>query len=71
MKNALIILILIAAAAAGWYVLVYEKPGPVEQLGRDIDQKIDQIKHGDETAVEKATRKTREATEEVKEKLEK
>ena len=40
-------------------------------MGRDIDQKIDQIKHGDETAVEKATRKTREATEEVKEKLEK
>jgi hypothetical protein len=71
MKKAVIVLIIVAAEAAGWYLFVYEKPGPVEQLGRDIDEGIEKIRYGDETAAEKAGRKTKEAVDDVKKELEK
>ena len=66
MKNVLIGLILVAALAAAWYMFVYEKPGAVEKIGRGVDETIDKIRYGDETTVEKATRKTKEAVDEVK-----
>ncbi|KPK39306.1 MAG: hypothetical protein AMJ69_05935 [Gammaproteobacteria bacterium SG8_47] len=66
MKNVLIVLILVAALAAAWYMFVYEKPGAVEKIGRGVDETIDKIRYGDETTVEKATRKTKEAVDEVK-----
>ena len=66
MKNVLTVLILVAALAAAWYMFVYEKPGAVEKIGRGVDETIDKIRYGDETTVEKATRKTKEAVDEVK-----
>lgn len=70
MKNILFILVLIAALAAGWYVFVYEKAGPIEKLGRGVDETVDKIKYGDESTMEKATRKTQEAVEDVKKDME-
>lgn len=71
MKNILIILMLVAALAAAWYVFVYEKPGAIEKVGRSVDETVDKIKYGDETTMEKATRKTKEAVEDVKKDREK
>lgn len=71
MKNVLFILILVAALAAGWYVFVYQKAGPIEKVGRGVDETIDKIQHGDESTMEKATRKTKEAVEDVKEDMDK
>jgi len=71
MKNLLFIVILAAALAAGWYVFVYEKAGPVAKIGRSVDETVDKIKYGDETTMEKATRKTQEAVEDVKKDIEK
>jgi cell division protein ZapA (FtsZ GTPase activity inhibitor) len=66
MKNILIILVLVVILAAAWYLFVYEKPGALEKAGQSVDQTIDKIKHGDETTMEKATRKTKEAVEDMK-----
>ena len=45
--------------------------GGAEKVGRQIDETIEKIKHGDEGPLEKAGRKTDEALAELKESLEK
>ena len=45
--------------------------GGAEKVGRQIDETIEKIKHGDEGPLEKAGRKTDEALARMKESLEK
>ena len=71
MKNVLIIIVIIAIAAGAYYFFIYEKPGPMEEFGRKVDEGIEKIQHGDETTMEKAGRKTMEAIEDAKKELEK
>ena len=69
MKKLLIILALAGVAAAVFYFGIYEKPGPLEQLGRDVDDTVKKVRYGDESAMEKAGRKIGEAAEDVKKEL--
>lgn len=52
-----------------FYVFIYEKPGPMEEFGSNVDERIEKIQHGDETSMEKAGRKTREAMDSVKKEI--
>ena len=63
MKKILIILILAAAAAAVFYFTVYEKGGAMEEFGRKMDDTLDRMQHGDESTMEKASRKLKESAE--------
>lgn len=69
MRKIVVVLILVVAVAIIWYVFVREEPGSAEQLGREIDETIEKIKYGDETTMEKAGRKTKEAIDDVKEEM--
>ena len=65
MKKILIIGAVIAVAIAIFYAFIYEKPGAMEEFGRSVDKSIEKIQHGDESTMEKAGRKTKEAIEGV------
>ena len=67
MKKILFLLILVLAAAAAFYLTVYEKEGTLEGLGRQVDESIEKIKYGDESTMEKAGRKLRETADELQE----
>jgi len=41
--------------------------GPLEKAGKEMDDAVDRIRHGDEGTLEKAGRETDEAIEEAKE----
>jgi len=64
MKKILIILILAAVAAGVFYFIVHEKEGTMEGFGRQMDETLDRMQHGDESTMEKASRKLRESAEE-------
>ena len=66
MKKLLIILALAGLAAAVFYFAIYVKPGPLEELGREVDETMDKVRYGDESAMEKAGRKIGEAADDVK-----
>jgi hypothetical protein len=66
MKKLLIILALAGVAAAVFYFAIYEKPGPLEKLGREVDETLDKVRYGDESTMEKAGRKIGEAADDVK-----
>jgi len=63
MKKIMIILILAAVAAAVFYFTVYEKGGAMEEFGRKMDDTLDRMQHGDESTMEKASRKLKESAE--------
>ena len=63
MKKIMIILILAAVAAAVFYFTVYEKEGAMEGFGRKMDDTLDRMQHGDESTMEKASRKLKESAE--------
>lgn len=66
MKKILVIgAVVIAVAIAIFYAFIYEKPGAMEEFGRSVDKGIEKIQHGDESTMEKAGRKTKEAIEGV------
>ena len=65
MKKLLVIGAVILVAIAIFYAFVYEKPGAMEEFGRNVDKGIEKIQHGDETTIEKAGRKTKEAIEDA------
>ena len=69
MKKLLVIAIIIAVAVAAYYLFIYERPGPMEEFGRKVDEGIEKIQHGDESTMEKAGRKTQEAIEDAKKSL--
>jgi len=68
MKKILIILILAAAAAGVFYFTVYEKEGAMEGFGRQMDETLDRVQHGDESTMEKASRKLKESAEDYQKK---
>ena len=45
--------------------------GPLEKAGREVDEAVEKLKHGDEGTLEKAGRKIDEALEEAEEEREK
>ena len=65
MKKLLAIGVVIVVAIAIFYAFVYEKPGAMEEFGRSVDEGIEKIQHGDESTMEKAGRKTKEAIEDA------
>lgn len=65
MKKLLVIGVVIVVAIAIFYAFIYEKPGAMEEFGRSVDKGIEKIQHGDESTMEKAGRKTKEAIEDV------
>lgn len=71
MKKILFALILVMVAAAAFYLTVYEKEGPLEEFGRQVDESIERMQYGDESTMEKAGRKLRETADEMQEDLRK
>ena len=69
MKRLLIIAAAVAAASVILYLTVYRKRGPAEEFGRTLDEGIEKMRHGDETEMQKACRKLREAADDIKKKM--
>lgn len=70
MKKLFFIAVVIAAAYAIFYLAVYKKEGPIEEFGRKLDEGFEDIQHGDETTLEKASRKINEIADDVKKEFE-
>jgi len=71
MIKILFVIILIVAAAATFYLTVYEKEGPLEEFGRKVDDSIEKMQYGEESTMEKAGRKLKETTDELQEDMKK
>ena len=69
MKKLIFIVAATGVAIAMYYLFIYEKPGPAEELGRKLDKGIEKIQYGDESSMQKAGRKTRELIDDVGNKL--
>lgn len=67
MKRLLIIGAAVAVASAILYLAVYRKRGPVQELGRKLDEGVESMRHGDERTMEKAGRKLQEAADDIRE----
>ena len=69
MRRILVIGAALAAASAILYFVVYRRRGPAEELGSMVDEGMEKVQHGDETTMQKASRKLKEAAEDVKKEL--
>ena len=69
MKRLLIIGAAVAVASVVLYFTVYRRRGPAEELGHALDEGIERMQHGDETPMQKAGRKLKEAADDVKDAL--
>ncbi len=70
MKKLFYIAIVLVAAYAIFYLAVYKKEGPIEEFGRKLDEGFEDIQHGDETTLDKASRKIKEIADDVKREFE-
>jgi hypothetical protein len=62
--HVLALCIVITAMLAGC-----REEGPAEKAGREVDEAVDELKHGSEGAMEKAGRKLDEAADEVEDEI--
>jgi len=67
MKRTMVIVLCTFIAAT---TLGCRKEGAAEKAGREVDEAVDKIQHGDEGALEKAGRKLDEAADDAKDELE-
>ena len=69
MKRLLVIGAAVAVASAILYLVASRRRGPAQEAGRKLDEAIEKVQHGDETKVQKASRKLKEAAEGVRKEI--
>lgn len=71
MKRLLVIAAGLVVASAIFYVTVYRRRGPGQELGRKLDEGIEKILHGDETTIQKTGRRVKETADDLTEEMKK
>jgi hypothetical protein len=69
MKKFIVIAVVIVVAVVAGGFFFYQKDGPAEELGRSLDEGIDKLRYGDESALEKTGRKIKETAGDISKNL--
>jgi hyperosmotically inducible protein len=70
LKSKKLLTLFIAALGSALLLIGCSEEGPAEKAGKEIDETIEKIQHGDEGVMEKAGRKMDETVDELKGKIE-